>query len=179
MRQKNRWCNRLITAVTLPRRGGSARYAHRDPPATRMRQKRSNSANLICRIDVTAFAGVMFALVAMFLIPATTVVDSPRGTAGAAADLAKVAHPVAMREANREDALLIAVQRDGRIWFGTETVTPDHLPGKIRDRLSRGAERRVYIRADARARYGTVLEVLDNVRSAGIENIAFLVDERK
>jgi len=38
---------------------------------------------------------------------------------------------------------------------------------------------KVYIRADKRARYGAVIEVLDRVRSAGIENIAFLVDEQK
>jgi biopolymer transport protein TolR len=147
--------------------------------ATRMRQQHTRSCRLICRIDVTAFAGVMFALVAMFLLPATIVIDSPRGAAGAAVDLAKTSHSVTMRGANREDALLIAVQRDGRVWFDEDQITSDHLAAAIRERLSHGAEPKVYIRTDMRAKYGTVIEVLDGVRSAGIENIAFLVEERK
>ena len=84
-----------------------------------------------------------------------------------------------MRAANREDALLVAVERNGRIWLDTDQITPEQLPAKIRERLSRGAERRVYIKADARSKYGLVVEVLRSVRSAGIENIAFLVDDRK
>jgi len=120
----------------------------------------------------------MFALVAMFLLPATIVVDSPRSAAGLPVDMAKTSHPIILRGANREDALLVAVQRDGRIWFDRDQITPDQLPAKIREHLSHGAEHRVYIRADARAKYGTVVEVLDGVRSAGVENITFLVDER-
>jgi biopolymer transport protein ExbD len=144
----------------------------------RTRQEHSKSARLICRIDVTAFAGIMFALVAMFLLPSTIVVDLPRSAAGLPVDMARTSHPVSLPAANREDALLVAVQRDGRIWFDRDQITPDQLPAKIRERLSYGAENRVYIRADARAKYGTVVEVLDSVRSAGVENIAFLVDER-
>jgi biopolymer transport protein TolR len=144
-----------------------------------MLQPRSKSAALICRIDVTAFAAVMFVLVAMFLFPATMVVDSPRGADGAAVDLAKTSHAVAMRAANREDALLVAIQRDGRIWFGSDRITSEQLPARIQERLRQGAERRIYIRADARSRYGIVVAVLDSVRSAGIENIVFLVDDRE
>jgi biopolymer transport protein ExbD/biopolymer transport protein TolR len=81
-----------------------------------------------------------------------------------------------MQDANREDALLIAIQRDGRIWFDKETITSDRLAAKIRERLGNGSEPKVYIRVDARAKYGTVLEVLNRVRFAGVENIAFLVD---
>lgn len=128
---------------------------------------------------MAGLASVMFALVAMFLLPASMVVDSPRNAAGVAIDLASVSHPAVMRGAAREDALLIAVQRDGSIWFDKDRINPEHLPLAIRERINRGAERKVYIRADKRARYGAVLEVLDRVRSAGIENIAFLVDEQK
>jgi biopolymer transport protein ExbD len=154
-------------------------YARRDIYlAMRMREENSKSARPICRIDVTAFAGVMFALVAMFLLPAAIVVDSPRTAGGVPVDMAKSSHPITMRGANREDALLVAVQRDGRIWFDRDQITRDQLPARIRERLSHGAEHRVYIRADARAKYGTVVQVLDGVRSAGVEDIAFLVDEQ-
>jgi biopolymer transport protein ExbD len=44
--------------------------------------------------------------------------------------------------------------------------------------VERGAEKRVYIRADARLRYQIVLEVLDAIHSAGVEKIAFLAYQR-
>jgi biopolymer transport protein TolR len=141
-----------------------------------MHRHTNSLKSLICKIDVSAFAAVMFALVAMFVIPATTVYDLPSHVS---VDFAKASHPVAMQGELREDAVEVAVTRDGQIYFGRDRIPLDALPAAIRERLSRGAERRVYIRADARARYGTVAGVLDEVRSAGIENVAFLVDQRE
>jgi len=97
----------------------------------------------------------------------TDVTDSPR-----------VAHPVAMPAALREDMMEVAVTRDGSIWFGHERVRVDRLTQDIREELSRGSERKVYIRADKRARYGAVVQALNGVRSAGVENVAFLVDQK-
>ncbi|MGA8620777.1 MAG: biopolymer transporter ExbD [Candidatus Sulfotelmatobacter sp.] len=84
-----------------------------------------------------------------------------------------------MSGANREDAMVITVMRDGTVYFVRDRVVPYQLHSKILDRLKdRTSESRVYIRADVR---GTVRvkEVLDGVRSAGIEQVAFLVDQRR
>jgi biopolymer transport protein ExbD/biopolymer transport protein TolR len=120
----------------------------------------------------------MFALVAMFLLPATVVVDSPRDARRIGVDYAKVSHPKELRAANREDALLVAITRDGQVWFDADRISPENLPAAIRQRVRRGAEQKVYIRADMRAKYGLVVMVLDNVRAAGIEQVAFIVGER-
>jgi biopolymer transport protein ExbD len=98
---------------------------------------------------------------------------------GVGIDLPKVNHPVKMLAANREDAKVIAVMRDGQIYFGNERVPAEDLPNKIREQLSRDAERKVYINADARVRYGTLSRVLDEVRSAGVLRIAFLAEQRQ
>jgi biopolymer transport protein ExbD len=71
----------------------------------------------ICRIDVTAFAAVMFALVAMFLLPAMMIVDHR----GAGVDLPKVGHPIPMPLALREDAPMVAVLRDGAAFGSAPT----------------------------------------------------------
>ncbi len=139
-----------------------------------MRRRPSSLRDLICRIDVTAFAAVTLALVAMFLLPASIVIHYM----GPSADLAYVYHAVPMANALREDALEVSITRDGVIWMGHDRVKLDQLQTAIRDGVGRGAERKVYIRADMRARYGTVKLVLDAVRSQGIENIAFLVERR-
>jgi len=143
-----------------------------------VRQAQPRSAKLICTIDVTGLAGVMFALVAMFLLPAAVVIDSPRDARNVAVHLARVSNSTDMRGARREDALLVAVRRDGRIWFDRDQITPENLAAAIRDRASHGAEPKVYIRADLGAKYGRVVEVLRGVRSAGIENVGLLVNQR-
>ena len=99
---------------------------------------------------------------------------------GVSVDLPKVSHPVSMRGADREDAMKVTITRDGKAYFGNEQIRSGDLPAKIQDRLKdRDVERKVYIVADMRARWGTVKMVLDGVRSAGIIRVAFLVDQRR
>jgi biopolymer transport protein TolR len=142
------------------------------------RRHSASAAEVICRIDVTAFASVMFALVAMFVLPAMVVVDSPRDAAHMSVDLAKVSNPTDMRRADREDALLVAITRDGHIWFGSDQIALENLTAAIREHVGYGAERRVYIRADVRARYGGIARILASVQAAGIEKVAFILDKR-
>lgn len=123
---------------------------------------------LICRIDMTAFAAILFVLVTAFAVHPV----AEYSTFG----LPHASHGVTMDAVLREDRLLIAVTRDDRIYFNSERVNSERLAEAIRGGLSAGAEHRVYIRADKRARYGTVKEVLDGVRTAGIEQVGFLVD---
>jgi len=137
-------------------------------------QKLWRSNRLICYIDVTAFAGVCLRWL-MFMLPAMTIVD-PHGTS---VDLAKIDHSIPMRAADREDAMLIAVTREGKVFFRADPVRPEQLPAMIRNSLSHGSERKVYIKADARAKYSWVAEVLDGVHTAGIEKVGFLVDQRR
>jgi len=85
-----------------------------------------------------------------------------------------------MPGALREDALMVAVTRDGVVYFGADRVEADALGGKLEERLkNRDIERKVYVLADMRARWGSVRRVLDGVHSAGVLRVAFLVSERK
>jgi biopolymer transport protein ExbD len=142
-----------------------------------MRPNQQRSEGLICSIDVSAFAAITMVLVVTFMMMI------PSGHGGVSADLPKVSHPMPMRKARREDAMTAAVMRTGDVFFGSnlemKRCTPDQLPALIHDYLGKGTENKIYIRADARARLGRIREVLIGVRSAGVENVAFLVDERK
>ena len=72
------------------------------------------------------------------------------------------------------------IMRDGHVYFRSDWIVPADLPQKIAEHLKdRGVERKVYISADMRARWDTVKQVLDGVRSAGILQVAFLASERK
>jgi len=58
-------------------------------------------------------------------------------------------------------------------------VEADQLTQKVKDRLANKVDKRVFIKSDARARYGNVVEVVDNVRSAGVDDVGLLTEQKK
>ena len=143
---------------------------------TLMLRKPRRSLKLFGTIDTTVFTVVLVVVVLVLFVT----LNVPTGHHGMSVDIPAVWHPVAMRGALREDAMLVTVTRDGRIWFGRDQVAFGSLAGKIQDRLKdRGIERKVYVKVDLRARYGAVKEVLDSVRAAGILRVAFMVNQRR
>jgi hypothetical protein len=51
-----------------------------------------------------------------------------------------------MPGAHREDALIVALLRDGTMYFGKPKTRPGGLPAQIREGVARGAEKKIYIR---------------------------------
>jgi len=98
---------------------------------------------------------------------------------GVSVDLAKVNNPESMPDADKEDALVVAIMRDGKIFFGNDQTPPDQLTQKVKDRLASRVDKRIFIRADARAKFGSVVSVVDNVRAAGVDQLGLLTDQRK
>ena len=90
--------------------------------------------------------------------------------------LATVNHATPLLHANREDAMHVYILRDGSFYFGNSMVALNEIPRRIHEQVTGGAERRVYLQADGRAKYGDVKQVLDEVRKAGIENVSFLAE---
>jgi biopolymer transport protein TolR len=89
-------------------------------------------------------------------------------------DLPTAEHAVAQPGARREGQIRVGVRNDGSVYVGRSKVSYDDLSGMIRDAVRDGAERKVYVAADARAKYGDVERVVEEIRRAGIENIVFL-----
>jgi biopolymer transport protein ExbD/biopolymer transport protein TolR len=135
--------------------------------------KRNEGAKVNSDINVTPMVDVMLVLLIIFMV------ITPMLQKGVSVDLAKVNNPEQMPDADKEDALIVAVMRDGKIFFGNDQVAPDSLAQRVKDRIANRVDKRVYIRADARARYGSVVEVVDNVRSAGVDQLGLLTDQRK
>jgi len=142
-----------------------------------MPRKSRTSPRLFSDFNTLQFASVMAMVVFAMLLVFMTV---PTHHYGVSADLPKVSHPISMSGALREDVMQVTILRDGKVYFGNEQIVPYSVVEKIQARLKdRDVERKVYISADARARYGTVKIVLDGVRSAGVLRVAFLADQRK
>jgi biopolymer transport protein ExbD len=124
-------------------------------------------------INVTPMVDVMLVLLIIFMV------ITPMLQKGVSVDLAKTNNPTQMPDADKEDALLVAITRDGKVFFGSDQISPDQLTNKVKDRLVNRVDKRVFVRADARTKYGNVVEVVDNVRSAGVDQLGLLTEQRK
>ncbi len=125
-------------------------------------------------INVTPMVDVMLVLLIIFMV------ITPMLQKGVSVDLARVNNPEAMPDADKEDALLVAITRDGKIFFGSDQVAgADQLTHLVKDRLASRTDKRVFIKADARTKYGNVVDVVDNVRAAGVDQLGLLTEQRK
>lgn len=141
-----------------------------------MQSTRHRPNQLISDINVAGFGSVMLALLWLFMFIRTDVHGSHRGVP---VDVPKAVHPTLMRGAEREDAIMVGITRDDKVFFRNDRVAVEELPVKIRESVSQGSEREVYIRADGHAKYAWVAEVLDGVHTTGIERIGILVEQRR
>jgi biopolymer transport protein TolR len=108
--------------------------------------KRNEGAKVNSNINVTPMVDVMLVLLIIFMV------ITPMLQKGVSVDMAKVNNPSPMPDADKEDALLVSVMRDGKIYFGTDVVQADTLAQKVKDRLANKVDKRVFIKSDARAR---------------------------
>jgi biopolymer transport protein ExbD/biopolymer transport protein TolR len=134
---------------------------------------RNEGKKVNSNINVTPMVDVMLVLLIIFMV------ITPMLQKGQSVDMAKVNNPVPMPDADKDDALLVVVMRDGQIYFGTDRVTVDQLADKVKDRLANKTDKTVFIRADMRAKYGSVVDVVDNVRSAGVDDVGLLTEQVK
>src|SRR3954452_8255518 len=134
---------------------------------------RHRASSVNSDINVTPMVDVMLVLLIIFMV------ITPMLQKGISVDMAKTNNPTQMPDAEKEDALLVAVTRDGKTFFGSDQIAPDQLTNKIKDKLASRTDKRVFVRADARAKYGAVAEVVDNVRAAGVDQLGLLTEQRK
>ena len=134
---------------------------------------RNEGSKVNSNINVTPMVDVMLVLLIIFMV------ITPMLQKGVSVDLAKTESPKEMQDADKEGALIVAITRDGTVFFGTEKTPPDQLADKVKDKLANRTNKEVFIRADARARYGAVTDVVDNVRSAGVDEVGLLTEQRK
>jgi biopolymer transport protein ExbD/biopolymer transport protein TolR len=69
--------------------------------------------------------------------------------------------------------------RDGKMFLGSESVNSEALTRKIRDQVVNRVNKIVYVRADARARYGFLVEAVDDVRAAGVDQLGLLTEQKE
>ncbi|HXW16854.1 MAG TPA: biopolymer transporter ExbD [Candidatus Acidoferrales bacterium] len=121
--------------------------------------------------NVIPMADIMLVLLIIFMVV------TPMLQKGVSVDMAKVENPEDMRDADKDDAVIIAVTRDGRYFLGSNQIALDDITNKVKDLISNRLDKTVFVRSDARAKYGEVVKAVDEVRSAGVDNLGLLTDK--
>jgi biopolymer transport protein TolR len=134
---------------------------------------RNEGAKINSNINVTPMVDVMLVLLIIFMV------ITPMLHPGVPVDLARAANPIAMSDADRADALILSIMRDGRMFLGNESVTSEALQQRVRDQVANRVNKTVYVRADARARYGSLVEAVDDIRSAGVDQLGLLTEQKQ
>jgi biopolymer transport protein ExbD/biopolymer transport protein TolR len=131
----------------------------------------TGGGKVIADINVTPMVDVMLVLLIIFMVV------TPLLQKGQSVDMAKTKYPREMKEADRDDAIIVAVTRDGKLFLHDELLSKDKLNERIKDLLQNRMDKTVYVRSDRRAKYGEVVDVVDIVRASGVDALGLLPRE--
>jgi biopolymer transport protein ExbD len=135
--------------------------------------EKKHAPPVVADINVTPMVDVMLVLLIIFMV------ITPMLTKGVTVEMVRSKNTIAMQAADKEDAVLVAVTRDGRVFLspGNKQLTAETLPEKVRDLLTNKLDKTVFIKADARSRYEKVEDVIDNLRAAGVDQLGLLTEQ--
>ncbi len=127
---------------------------------------------VVADINVTPMVDVMLVMLIIFMV------ITPMLSKGVTVDMVRTYNPIPMQNADKEDAIVVAITRDGKVFLspGVKLMPADQLPSAVKDLLVNRLDKTVYLKSDARARYEKVVEVVDNLRAAGVDQLGLLTE---
>ena len=134
---------------------------------------RNEGSKVNSNINVTPMVDAMLVLLIIFMV------ITPMLQNKVAVDMAKVENPTPMPDADKEDAIVVAITRDGGVFLGQNKVATSELGGLVRDKLADTPGKEIFIRADARAQFRAVEDAIDAVRTAGVDEVGLLTNKRQ
>lgn len=137
---------------------------HSDGIRPGLRRKRYRP---VSEINVTPFVDVMLVLLIVFMVTA------PLLTVGVPVDLPKTE---AAQLTDQVEPLVITVRADGSIFLQETEVASDQLVPRLSAITGAKADTRIFVRGDRRIAYGSVMEVMGMVSSAGYTRVALLAE---
>jgi biopolymer transport protein ExbD/biopolymer transport protein TolR len=120
--------------------------------------------------NVIPMADIMLVLLIIFMVV------TPMLHKGQNVDMTRVENATDFAKAEQDDAVIVAVTRDGHIYLAQNQISREQLTDKVRDLISSRIDKTVFVRSDARAKYGDVVAVVDEVRAAGVDNLGLLTE---
>jgi biopolymer transport protein ExbD len=135
--------------------------------------KLPKSMPVVSEINVTPMVDVMLVVLIIFMV------ITPMLSKTIPVNLVKTHNPIKMAEADKEDAVIIAVTRDGKVFLspGNALVQLDQVGARVKDLQANRTDKTVYLKGDARARFESVTDVIDALRTSGVDQLGLLTEE--
>jgi len=123
--------------------------------------------------NVIPMADIMLVLLIIFMV-VTPMLQKTKPV-----DLARTNTARDMQDADKDDSIVVAVTRDGNIFLGNTQVTKADLSGQVKDHIANKQDKTVFLKSDARAKYGDVVAIVDEIRSAGVDQLGLLTERNE
>ena len=132
-----------------------------------------NKGGAMAEMNVVPLIDILLVLLIIFMVV------TPMLQKNMPVDMAKTNTARDMQDADKDDAIVVAITRDGAIYLGHNATPKDDLTNQIKDRLANRLDKTVYVKSDARAKYGDVVAVVDEIRSAGVDQVGLLTEKNQ
>jgi biopolymer transport protein ExbD len=123
--------------------------------------------------NVIPMADIMLVLLIIFMVVTPMLQKTHQ------VDMATVNNARDMKDADKDDAVVVAVTRDGTLFLGNNKISKEEITGQVKDRIANKLDKTVYVKSDSRAKYGDVVAVVDEIRSAGVDQLGLLTEKAK
>ena len=120
--------------------------------------------------NVIPMADIMLVLLIIFMVV------TPMLSKGLSVELAKVNNPLDMPDADKDDAVIVGISASGDVYLGSTKSDLSQVADQVRDRISNKLDKTVFVKSDGRAKYGDVVKIVDEIRSAGVDNVGLITD---
>ncbi len=125
-------------------------------------------------INVTPMADIMLVLLIIFMI------TTPLLQSGITVNLPKAKNPLDAPEADSKEAVVVAVNREGRLFLAKKMIGEQDLYEYLVKKFSGGEiNRTIFLKADTALAYGRVVEIVNGCRKAGVERIGLMAEKEK
>ena len=125
----------------------------------------TNADRLMSDINVTPFVDVMLVLLVIFMVTAPMMMQG-----------VDVALPEATAKplVTQKDNLVVTIDKENQVHINDYAVESDFLRDKLKAILKNRTDREVYFRADKTVPYGTVVQVMAEIKAAGVEKLGMI-----
>jgi biopolymer transport protein ExbD/biopolymer transport protein TolR len=82
-----------------------------------------------------------------------------------------------MKDADRDDAIYVTITRDGNVFLGSAQIRIEELLANVQDMIANRVDKTVYLKSDMRAKYETVVDVVNEIRSAGVDQLGLITEK--
>ena len=125
---------------------------------------------LMSDINVTPMVDVMLVLLIIFMVAA------PLLTSGVPIDLPQTTAKAMSIESK---PITVTVRPDGTMFLGEDQIDPAALLDAVNTAADGNLEQRLYIRGDATADYGLIMDVMGTLSGAGYARIGLITEQKK